>query len=301
MGWVGEHPEHKAAEDVFSRLLCVDLLRQHFQTTILSIIIFYTLLHCAVEVLWLHITMQNMENVARGHKTARKICCNSGAIVFHLALQMLIQMYRVFHQREHSDSFWPLPCLCCPLGFGSPFEGWGPVTVPLCEFFFLCLLQGNGILMARQMGEQGHLERHNKCVLVRQKIGKWPPASSHINFGGDAFSALSQELQIFIKSIKRAGMLNVSFARGNLRCHIKRWASLIQCLLKELHFITLSPTICGQVREKRDLLRKGKTGGNELTKMGTRPPVYSVLPTMWSIHCDLLHFFIIWVAAALLV
>jgi len=26
------------------------------------------------------------------------------------------------------------------------------------------------------------LEIHNKCVLVRQKIGKWPPASSHINF-----------------------------------------------------------------------------------------------------------------------
>lgn len=68
----------------------------------------------------------------------------------------------------------------------------------------------------------GHLEIHNKCVLVRQKIGKWPPASSHINFGSDAFSALSQELQIFIKSIKIARMLNVSFRSGNLHYHIKK-------------------------------------------------------------------------------
>lgn len=68
------------------------------------------------------------------------------------------------------------------------------------------------------------LEIHNKCILARQKIGKWPPASSHINFGGNAFFchyALSQELQIFIKSIKMVRMLNVSFRSGNARCHVE--------------------------------------------------------------------------------
>lgn len=74
-------------------------------------------------------------------------------------------------------------------------------------------------------GEGGKpLQIHNKCILARQKIGKWPPASSHINFGGNAFFchyALSQELQIFIKSIKMVRMLNVSFSSGNSHCHIE--------------------------------------------------------------------------------
>lgn len=83
----------------------------------------------------------------------------------------------------------------------------------------------NSNFMASQVLEKKKpLEIHNKCILARQKIGKWPPASSHINFGGNAFFchyALSQELQIFIKSIKMVRMLNVSFSSGNSHCHIE--------------------------------------------------------------------------------
>lgn len=80
----------------------------------------------------------------------------------------------------------------------------------------------NSYFMASQVLKKKTLEIHNKCILVRQKIGKWPPASSHINFGGNAFFChyvLSQELQIFIKSIKMVRMLNVSFSSGNSHCH----------------------------------------------------------------------------------
>lgn len=156
--------------------------------------------------------------------TSENITKRELILVISSEYESLIQIYCGF-------SWWEGIKLRATSGQMLFFSGWpadvhlsvlGSIGISLSRA--LSLVKEIAILWQAKHWKKNPLEIHNKCILARQKIGKWPPTSSHINFGGNAFFchyALSQELQIFIKSIKMVRMLNVSFSSGNSHCHIE--------------------------------------------------------------------------------